>query len=160
MKVAHRRTFVSAATIACVLGSVSTARAVIQVQRGISGITLNMSPARVKAALGTPAKVKHGNNIFGPFTQYLYVGGITVTCQGNVHVTAISITGGTDRTATGVGIGSTEKAVEEGVSGVKCQTIAGTRFCHVGALRPGKRVTDFWVHNGRVRRVSVGIVLD
>jgi hypothetical protein len=160
MKVILRRAVVAVAVIALWLVPASTADAVIQVQRGISGIALGMSPARVKAGLGMPAKVKTGSNDFGPFTQYLYRGGITVTFQGNANVTAITITGPTDRTARGVGVGSTETAVKARVSGVKCETTGGVRSCHVGAFLPGHRVTDFVIRNGRVSRVTVGFVID
>jgi hypothetical protein len=160
MKVAWKRMVALVATVACLLAGASTAQAIIQVQRGISGIRVGMSAARVKAGLGVPAKVKHGSNAFGPFMEYVYAGGVRVTFQGNANVTAISISGGTDRTASGVGVGSTEKAVKKGVRGVKCETIAGARSCHVGAFLPGKRVTDFLLHKGRVRRVTVGIVID
>lgn len=146
--------------IVWVLSSASVAQALIQVQEGISGIRLNMSTARVNASLGTPAKVKHGRNDFGPFTEYRYKGGLTVTFQGNREVSAVSLTGQTDRTATGVGVGSTEKQVKDGVPGVKCTTSGGPRSCHVGSFKPGSRVTDFLVRHGRVSRITVGFVLD
>ena len=149
-----------AVATACALLSTSTAQAIIQVQRGISGIRLGMSQTRVKAGLGIHHKTKTGRNAFGPFTQFLYRGGITVTFQGNANVTAIAISGGTDRTATDVGVGSTEKAVKKGVRGVKCQTLAAVRDCHVGSFRAGKRVTDFTLDNGRVSRVTIAFVID
>jgi hypothetical protein len=139
------------------------AQAIIQVQNGISGVRLNMSTARVKASLGTPAKMKHGSNPFGSFTQYLYKGGITVTFQGNMNVTAVAVTGRSDRTATGVGVGSTETQVKNGVPGVKCDAgnhPGGSRSCHVGSFKPGHRVTDFLLRHGRVSRVTVGFVID
>jgi hypothetical protein len=160
MKVAQKQTVALATAIVCVLASASTAQAIIQVQRGISGVRLNMSPSRVKAGLGTPAKVKHGSNDFGPFTQFIYAGGITVTFQGNTNVTGISTNRGTDRTPSGVGVGSTEQAVKKGVRGVKCETILGERDCHVGPFLAGNRVTDFLFRNGRVRRVTVAFVID
>lgn len=160
MKVCQGRVVTLVAAMACTLVLASSAQAIIQVQRGISGISLGMSPARVKGGLGAPAKVKKGSNDFGPFTQYLCAGGITVTFQGNANVTAVAITGGTDRTASGVGVGSTEKAVKKGVPGVKCETSAAVRSCHVGAFLPGRRVTDFLFRNGRVSRVTVGFVID
>jgi hypothetical protein len=160
VNLARRPLIVFAATVACALCLAASAQAVIQVQRGISGVALGMSPAQVRAGLGTPSHVVTGRNVFGPFTQYRYAGGITVTFQGNAGVTAVAITGQTDRTATGVGVGSTEKAVKRGVPGVKCETTAGSRSCHVGAFLPGGRVTDFLMHNGRVKRVTVGFVID
>jgi hypothetical protein len=149
--------------IVLVLLFASSAQAIIQVQRGISGIRLNMSPARVKASLGTPSHVKHGSNPFGSFTQYRYKGGITVTFQGNEKVTAVSISGPSDRTRTGVGVGSTEQQVKDGVPGVKCQGgnhPGGAQSCHVGSFKAGHKLTDFLLRHGRVSRVTVGFVID
>jgi hypothetical protein len=161
MKLTRTRSLVPAAALAFTLASASTAEAVIQVQKGITGIRLGMSQAQVKTGLGNPARTKTGHNDFGPFTQFLYRGGITVTFQGNASVTAVAIAGHTDRTPSGVGVGSTEKQVKAGVPGVRCQTLAAVRDCHVGAFRPGMRVTDFILGpNGRVTRVTIGLVID
>lgn len=160
MKVSRRGMAVVLVGVVWVLGSASVAQALIQVQRGISGVRLNMSPARVKASLGSPAKVKRGHNDFGPFTQYRYRGGITVTFQGNKTVSAVSITGRTDLTASGVGVGSTEQQVKHGVPGVRCTTSGGARSCHVGSFKPGGRVTDFLLRHGRVIRITIGFVID
>jgi hypothetical protein len=160
MKLTRARALALSVAIGSTLASAPTAQAVIQVQRGISGIALGMSPGQVKAGLGNPRRVVTGSNDFGPFTQFLYRGGITVTFQGNANVTAVSIKGRTDRTPSGVGVGSTEREVKRGVRGVRCQTTAGVRDCHVGRFLPGRRVTDFLFHRGRVSRVTVGFVID
>jgi hypothetical protein len=161
MKLTRTRPLVLAAAGAFALTSASTAEAVIQVQKGITGIRLGMSQTQVKAGLGDPGRTKTGHNDFGPFTQFRYHGGITITFQGNTSVTAVAITGHTDRTPSGVGVGSTEKQVKKGVRGVKCQTLAAVRDCHVGAFRPGRRVTDFVLGpNGRVTQVTIGFVID
>jgi hypothetical protein len=161
MKLAHRRVLSFAVALICVLVWAPAAMAIIQVQRGISGVALGMTPAQVKAGLGVPPKVKKGTNDFGKFTQFLYAGGtLTVTFQGNTDVTGVAITGQTDKTPSGVGVGSTETAVKKGVKGVACHTAAGTRSCDVGKLLPGHRVTDFLLKAGKVVRVTVGFVID
>src|SRR5437764_974973 len=108
MKANQRCVVTCTVALVWALASASTAGAIIQAQRGISGIALGMSQAQVKAGLGTPTKVKTGHNDFGQFTQFSYAGGITVTFQGNTKATGVAITHRTDRTATGVGVGSTE----------------------------------------------------
>ncbi len=46
------------------------------------------------------------------------------------------------------------------MKGVKCETTAGSRSCHTGSFKPGKTVTDFAIADGKVSRVTVGIVVD
>jgi hypothetical protein len=138
----------------------ATAEGMIQVDKGIAGARINNTKAQVRAALGTPASVKHGTNEFGAFSEFRYRGGIRITFQGGSRVSGIDTTGLGDRTARGVGVGSTERAVRRKVSGVRCETLAGVRSCHTGDFLPGKRVTDFHLRNGRVTRVTVGIVID
>ncbi len=137
------------------------ASALIQVDRGIAGARLNNTQAEVRAALGKPGRVVNGRNDFGPFRVFRYRGGISVSFQGRRKVTAVTIKGLGDRTARGVGVGSTEQAVKKRVRGITCETFFGTtRSCHTGDFRAGTRVTDFRIKRGKVRRVTVGFVID
>jgi hypothetical protein len=138
----------------------SSASALIQVQRGIAGVPLNATQAQMRTALGTPTKVRHGRNDFSVFTEYQFAGGIKVFFQGNMRVTSVSTTGLGDRTARGIGVGSSESAVKQRVAGVHCTTEAGFRHCQVGQSIAGHRVTDFAIRQGRVTRVTVGFVID
>ncbi len=148
------------ALTAVALAIPAPASALIQIDRGIAGVRLGNSPAEVRAALGKPVRTRKGTNEFGPFLRYRFRGGITVVFQGRRSVSSVSSTGLGDRTSRGVGVRSRERTVRRRVRGVKCETIAGSRSCHTGKFRPGKRVTDFAIHKGRVRRVTVGIVID
>ena len=143
-----------------VLALPAQAVAYIQIDRGIAGARIGNTQAQVKTALGNPKLTKTGSNDFGPFTQFFYEGGLRVFFQGNDEVTAINTTGLGDRTAKGVGVGSTEKAVKSRVPGVKCETFDTVRSCHTGTGNPGERITDFFLKNGKVVRVTVGIVID
>ncbi len=137
------------------------AGAVVQIDRGIGGVRVGNSKVQVRAALGKPQRVRNGRNAFGPFTRYRYTReGITVIFQGGSRVSSVSTTGQGDRTTRGVGVGSTEQEVDAKVPRVKCETIVGTRSCHTGEFTAGRRVTDFLIRGGRVRRVTVGIVID
>ncbi len=155
-----RRTLSAAACGAVLLVIPASADAIIQIDRGIAGARIGNTRAEVRAALGTPARVRTGTNEFGPFTEYRYRGGIRVLFQGGTSVSSVSTTGLGDRTARGVGVRSTERAVRRKVPGVTCQTTGGFRSCHTGNFLPGKRVTDFAIRKGRVTRVTVGIVID
>jgi hypothetical protein len=134
--------------------------ALIQIDRGIAGVRLDNTRAEVRAALGAPASIRRGSNIFGPTLRYRYRGGITVFFQGRRRVTAVFTTGRGDRTIRGVGVGSSERAVRRRVPGVRCETIVGTRTCHTNDFAAGQRVTDFQIRGGKVRRVSVAFVID
>jgi hypothetical protein len=156
-----RRMVLSVVAGAAVLALLpSSALALIQVQRGIAGVPLNATQAQMRTALGAPAGVRHGRNDFSVFTEFRFAGGLTVFFQGNMRVTSVSTTGLGDRTARGIGVGSSEAAVKQRVAGVRCTTEAGFRHCQVGQSVPGHRVTDFAIRNGRVTRVTVGFVID
>ena len=135
------------------------ASAIIQLDKGIAGVRLNNTKTQVKAALGQPKKIQNGTNPFGSFTRFVYAGRITVLFQGGQRVTSVSTRGLGDRTARGVGVGSTEAAVKNKVAGISCVPGA-IRVCHTNSLSAGQRVTAFIIKNGRVTRVDVGLVID
>jgi hypothetical protein len=136
------------------------ADAMIQVDKGIAGARLDNSMSEVRAALGKPSKVTRGTTIFGPFTEYRFRGGVRVNFQGNRGATLVETTGLGDRTRKGVGVGSTEQAVKDGVANITCQTTAGTRICQNKEGLAGQRLTSFFIAGGKVTRVSIGIVID
>jgi hypothetical protein len=136
------------------------AGALIQIDQGIAGVRLNNTKAEVRAALGTPNRVVNGTNDFGNFTEYRYAGRIFVLFQGRRRVTGVTTRGLGDRTTKGVGVRSREGSVRRKVPGVTCETIIGDRTCHTGTFTAGERVTDFKIRRGRVRSVTVGIVID
>jgi hypothetical protein len=152
---------VAAGVAAAVLVTAAPAAAVIRPQKGMAGVRLGMTQQEMKDVLGTPTRVKQGQNDFGPYTQFLYPHSITVTFQGNRRVTGISTKGRTERTERGVGVGSRETVVRAKVGHVRCETIVHARTCHVGSFAPGHRVTVFLISkSGRVATVTVGFVLD
>ena len=149
----------AAASGLAVLAFAAVASAAIVPQRGIAGVRLEMTKAQVRAVLGAPAAAVHGRNDFGSFTVYRYRG-LRITFQGNRRVTDVFTTRPGERTARGVGVGSTEAQVRARVAGVRCRTESGFRHCFVGRFLPGRRVTDFRIKRGRVASVTVGFVLD
>ena len=156
------RRLLTVSTLAAVATAVAAppAGALIVPQRSISGIKLDMTRGQVESALGRPLRTDTGRNEFGPFTTLVYRGGLSVNFQGNRGVTAITVTGNTDRTSGGVGVGSTEQRVRDRVRGANCQTFGGFRSCTVGSTEPGRRVTEFRIRNGRVSAITYGIVID
>ena len=136
-----------------------SAGAVIQVDRGIAGARIDNTKAEVRAALGKPRSVVKRDGEFGPTTTYRYRGGLRIIFISN-RVTLVTTTGLGDRTNRGVGVGSTEQRVRNRVPGVTCETLSGIRFCSRGAEQPGERGTFFFIEDGRVTRVDVGVVID
>jgi hypothetical protein len=147
--------------VAAALVVPAAAGALVQVDRGIAGARLDNTKAQVRAALGNPSRVRHGNNEFGSFTEFRYAGAIRVTFQSGNRVTAVATTGRGDRTPRNVGVGSTLSAVMNRVPQLaNCVPIPGGRLCQTGAGLPGERLTSFFLRNGRVTRVVVGFVID
>jgi hypothetical protein len=152
-----RLTLTACAVAALVVAG--SAAATIVPQRGIGGVTLGMTKAKVRSIRGAPVKVRIARNDFGPYTVYRYRG-LVVTFQGNAKVTSLETSSRRERTRSGVGVGSTESQVRAGVPRVRCRTESGVRHCSRGAFLPGRRVTDFFFKRGVVSRVNVGFVID
>jgi transcription elongation factor GreA len=150
---------VGATVFAAVLLAAAGAGAKVVPQRGIAGVELRESKAQVRARLGSPVRVKSGRNEFGSFTNFIY-GRVTVMFQGGSRATALRTSSLYERTARGVGVGSTEAEVKAKVPGVRCRTEFGARNCFLGRFLPGWVVTDFLLRKGRVSSIVVGFVLD
>jgi hypothetical protein len=151
------RLLLAAAVAALVVPAV--AGSAIVPQKSIGGVRLGMSEAQVMAALGKPTRVKHGSNDFGPYA-ILYYRGYQVNFQGVTQVTQVLTTSPKERTASGLGAGSTAAQVKAKLSGEHCEGTASAGHCWLGAFLPGKTVTDFSFRNGKVWNVVVGIVID
>jgi hypothetical protein len=147
----------AAALVALALPASASAR--IVPQRGIHGANLDMTQAQVRAKLGKPDKVGHPSSpIFGQYTTWFY-GGTSVDMFRNQDgkVFNVSTTSKSEKTSTGVGVGSTAAAVKKGVKGARCDQ----KHCWVGRFQGGRKVTDFALSTkGRVTRVTIGYVLD
>jgi hypothetical protein len=153
-----KRSLTLLAALAAVALVPASAGAMVQIDKGIAGARVNNTPAQVRAALGTPAKIVRGTNDFGKFTQYRYAGGIVVTFQGRKNVTGVSTSGLGDRTAKGAGVGTTKAQLKQLHPGLKCETTVPS--CHTKTLTAGKLITDFLLKGGKVSRVTVGFVID
>jgi hypothetical protein len=126
----------------------------------MAGVKLGMSKATVKSALGNPLAVVHGTNEFGPYTQFRYPHRVVVIFQGNANVTALETRGTFERTASGLGVGSTKAQVKAKLVGEHCVSFSGGSLCQLGGQNPGDRGTTFFFHGGRVLRVTVAFVID
>ena len=131
----------------------------VVVQKGIAGLRLGMTRTQVRARVGRPRKVERGTNEIGRYVTLRYRT-YSVTFFGGPHVTQMDTRAPNERTAGGIGVGSTRAEVAATVPRVKCLTEFGYNHCYVGIWKPGKAVTDFAIKNGRVTRVSIGYVID
>jgi hypothetical protein len=118
-----------------------------------------MSQAAVRAKLGKPVRIVRSKNDFGPYTEFRYRGYV-VEFQGNSRATAVVTTRAREKTPRGIGVGSTWSQVRARVPHVRCEGTPTLGDCHVGALLPGRHVTNFFFRLGRVNRVVVGTVID
>lgn len=149
------RLVLTAAAAAALFVAAAPARAAIVPQRSIAGVTLELTKAQVRAKLGAPPRVRHGRNDFGAWTRFVYPR-VEVTFQGGNAVTGLQTTSPKERTARGAHVGSTRAELLARVHGLKCET----GHCFLGSFTAGKRVTDFFLHGGRVTRIVVGFVID
>ena len=154
---------IALSAVLCYLAAVGTAAAAgegrVVVQQGIAGLRLGMTQSQVKAKVGLPARVERGRNELGPYTTYRYRT-YSVTFFAGPRATQIETRSPRERTARGIGVGSTRAAVRANVAGVRCLIEFGYDHCYVGVWKPGRKITDFAIENGRVARVSIGYVID
>ncbi len=146
-------------SLSLALVAAPAAGARILLQHGIAGVQLRMAKAEVRAKLGTPERIRSGRNEFGRYVEFVYPR-VTVSFQSGSHVTGLRTTSRLERTARGIGVGSTEPQVKARIKGVRCRSESGFRHCFVGRFLPGHVVTDFRIRHGRVSSVVVGFVLD
>jgi hypothetical protein len=140
------------------------ARAAVVPQEGIKGLKLDMTVAEVRATLGSPDRFRTvRSEIAGPLREWRY--GLTrVTFDStapDAKVLSLETRSRTERTAEGVGVGSTKATVKRKVASVRCLVEFSYDHCFVGAWRAGEIVTDFAIdRRGRVSRVTVGRIVD
>lgn len=148
---------------------VAVSGAKIVPQKGIAGAKMGMTQAKVRGKLGKPDRSRIRNNPFSglDFLEDKY-GKTWVSYDGTAdssEVWNLSTKDRKERTASGVGVGSTKREVKEGIKGVKCKKEFGINHCYVGEWLPFHVITNFELKKKRhkpakVKRVGIGLVLD
>jgi hypothetical protein len=142
----------------------ATANGSLVPQGSIRGVKVGMTLSQVRERLGSPGSDRATRHPILGLTRTLGYGRLTVTFDGRAStspVTAVMTESSSDRTAAGLGVGSTERQLRSGLKGLKCEKSLGYRTCTLGVLRPGRLVTDFSLtSSGRVKRVTLGRVID
>ena len=126
----------------------TAAAATIRPQQGMSGVVLGMTKAQVQARLGRP---------IGQGGARWYFARVWVGFRAG-RATEISTTRSTERTASGLGVGSTEAAVRRDFPRAVCAPWSVFRRCRFGSGQPGTRVTDFTIGHGRVLQITVALL--
>lgn len=137
------RCFAVAALAALIL--VAAATATIKPARGMSGVTLGMTPAQVAAKLGRPV---------GKSRTRWYYPRVWVGFRGR-RVVEVTTTRSTERLANGLGVDSSESEVRTAFPQAQCGPAGTFRRCRLGSGAPKTRVTDFTIGHGRVLQVSI-----
>jgi hypothetical protein len=147
-------------TVIVVLAFPALAGAKIVVSQSIAGVSLGESMNQVRSHLGAPPKVTHG----GGTTTWKYLPGrlLLVVFGGKGHVTEVFTENTSQRTPSGIGVGSSQAAVKSHIKGVSCVHVNGFtgKECIV-SVRHGSSdwTTDFHVGpGGHVQSVLVNIL--
>jgi hypothetical protein len=130
------------------LFAAQSAAATIRPQHGMSNVVLGMTKTQVRARLGSPVATGGGRFYFARVWVGFRLG----------HAVEITTTRATEKTASGVGVGSTESAVRRVYPSVVCAPAGGFRRCRLGSGKPGTRATDFMLGHGVVLQVTVQLL--
>jgi hypothetical protein len=127
-------------------------------EQSIAGVHLLMSAAGVRHVLGAPKSFRSVPDEIQGTIRVMDYGKTKISLSATADGTVFTITT-TDRrqkTAAGVGVGSSVASVRRTVAGVRCDAAA----CIVGRELAGRRVTRFTLSKGHVRRITLGFVID
>jgi hypothetical protein len=136
------------ALVLLALLAAAPASAIIRPQKGMSGITLGMTKAQVRAKLGSPVGSGGGRLYFARVWVGFRLG----------RVVEITTTRSTEHTGSGLGVGASEAAVHHSFPSVTCAAAGGFRRCRLGSGQPGTRATDFLIGHGRVLQITVSLL--
>jgi hypothetical protein len=139
------RRLAAAALCFASLALAAGASATIKPARGMSGVTLGMTPAQVQAKLGSRV-LKSGRRWYYP--------ALTLTFRG-ARVVEITTRKMHLRLSNGLGVRSTERQLRAAFPQIRCEAWTIFRRCRLGT---GARVTDFLVDRGRVTQITIALI--
>jgi hypothetical protein len=154
------RKLILAGVVASLLVAAPVASANIVVGKSIAGVSLGMTEQQVITTLGPAKKTTNSTDeITGqPVTELAYNTAVVDISNGSVIL--IATRSKKEKTANGVGVGTTEKKLKQKIKGVKC---AGkkVRICVKGSGKSGTVVTAFSISKSKkVTFIVIGLVLD
>src|ERR1700737_1112663 len=105
----------------------AAAHATIRPQHGMSGLVLGMTKPQVRARLGVPIGSGGGRFYYARMWVGFRLG----------RAVEITTTRSTERTASGIGVDSSEPEVRRAYPSVVCARSGGFRRCRLGSGLPG-----------------------
>jgi hypothetical protein len=133
---------------------------VIEPERSIAGVRLASTAADLEARLGKP-DVTTASPLHGGWVEWRYPRArLRVTLDGGRRVWSVRTYSPAHRTATGAGVGLTERRLRDAMHGLSCQPHGGSRryrrwrVC-ADTQTYGGPFTSFTLVRGRVRYVTV-----
>ncbi|MGN6558109.1 MAG: hypothetical protein ACTHLH_08885 [Solirubrobacterales bacterium] len=146
------------------MGSASAAKPSMVLGRSMAGVRLGDSLAQLHQVLGEPKAVHHvadeiagteridiyGRLAFGSFPSADTEGTLMYMQTARRSI----------RTVSGIGVGTRKHRLEREFPSMSCYGRTCRLVVGGGPGTIGQRVTDFQMHNGRVKMVSIGRVID
>ncbi len=142
------RRFLAISAAGVTLLAAQSAAATIRPQYGMSRVVLGMTKAQVRARLGAPIGSGGGRFYYARVWVGFRLG----------RVAEVTTTRSTERTASGIGVDSSEADVRRVYPSVACGPSGGFRRCRLGGGKPGTRAADFMLGRGRVLQVTVQLL--
>jgi hypothetical protein len=138
--------------------------AVIVPGQGMAGITLRMTGSQVRTRLGEPTRITRTRGALGNLVTRLHYPQVDIDLQtltGHPVVIRILTARAGERTASGIGVGSSLIAVER-LRGVRCSREGAAHYCGIGnRAKPLSHFTMFWIGaKQRVTLIAVSLIVN
>jgi hypothetical protein len=142
------RRLLAIAVAGITLLAAQSASATIRPQKGMSGLWLGMTKAQVQGKLGRPVGTGGGRFYYARVWVGFRLG----------RAVEITTTRSTERTASGIAVGSREAAVRRAYPSAVCGQAGRFRRCRLGSGEPGSRATDFLIGGGLVLQITIQLL--
>jgi hypothetical protein len=155
-----RRGLPLAMVLALALALAAPAEARIVINKRIGAVRLSLSDDEVANRLGQPDDVTHEGSQFGPSKTFHYHSRKLRVSFYDIEEPRVAwkirTASAGERTSSGLGVGSSVRAVRRGLSGERCRVRSGQGFCHVVRSKPlASRKTVFRFSGGHVASVTI-----
>jgi hypothetical protein len=137
------------------LGAIAQPAAAKVTFSGIGDVDIGMSESQLKDVLGPPSSSQTGRNRATTMLVYRRHKLEVLLHRQRDRAVWLGTKSRSERTSSGLGVGSSASVVRAKLRGEKCGTARAVTICSV---QRGKRVMDFEMRRGKVFRVAVADV--